>query len=170
MIDLAEKVQVVDKDDKVVGSATKPEIWKKGLMHRIVRVMVEDAKGRILLQKRSGNMKLYANCWDQSAGGHVDEGEPYEEAAKRELFEEIGVETDNMQEIGYYYREGTFKSRKLNCFNKVYKCVVSQTPKKLETEEVTAVQWFTIEEVKKLLSSKDAPVTDGLLQIISKYY
>lgn len=170
MIDIDEKVQVVDSDDKVIGSATKPEIWKKGLKHRIVRIIVEDPQGRILLQKRSAKMKLYPNCWDQSAAGHVDEGETYEEAARRELFEEIGIKNHDLEEIDHYYWEGSFEGRKLNRFNKVYKCRVSKTPKNLEKEEVTEVRWLTVEEVKRLVKENASQVSDGLVQIITKYY
>lgn len=46
-------------------------------------VIVEDSDGRILLQKRKDN-----HCWGY-AGGSVELDERVEEAAKRELFEEI---------------------------------------------------------------------------------
>lgn len=46
-------------------------------------VIVEDSDGRILLQKRKDN-----HCWGYS-GGSVELDERVEEAAKRELFEEI---------------------------------------------------------------------------------
>jgi isopentenyldiphosphate isomerase len=169
MVD-TEKIQVVDKDDKPTGGAAKPEVWKKGLVHRIVRIIVEDKKGRILLQKRSAKMQLYPSCWDQSAAGHVDEDESYETAAQRELFEELGINSNDLKEIGYYYWEGTFEWRKLNRFNKVYKVVVNNTPKNLGAGEVTEVKWFTAQEAKDLVKNHPDHVTDGLQQIMAKFY
>lgn len=42
------------------------EVWQKGL-HRIASVFVEDDQGRMLLQRRGPNVKVYPNCWDQAA-------------------------------------------------------------------------------------------------------
>lgn len=64
------------------------EVWQKGL-HRIASVFVEDDQGRMLLQRRGPNVKVYPNCWDQAAGGHVDEGFTYEQTAANELAEAL---------------------------------------------------------------------------------
>lgn len=60
-------VVVVDENDNEIGSAPLAEVWKKGLYHRIVSVFVQDDKGRMLLQKRGADAKIYPNCWDQAA-------------------------------------------------------------------------------------------------------
>jgi isopentenyldiphosphate isomerase len=44
-----EYLDVVDKDDHVIGRASKAEIYRKKLRHRIVHVLVFDRKGRMLL-------------------------------------------------------------------------------------------------------------------------
>lgn len=46
---------VVDEDDNVVGQASREDAYKKGLLHRIVHVLIFDKKGRMLLQLRSKN-------------------------------------------------------------------------------------------------------------------
>lgn len=166
-----ELIQIVDEHDQPISAATKPEAWKEGLIHRVVRILVEDKEGRLLLQKRSATMQLYPNCWDQSASGHVDAGEEYDVAAARELAEEVGLRDVPLQEIGYYFWEGNFEWRKLRRFNKVYKVVVpSSTNFTNEEAEVAKVQWFTQEELKDLVVNHKDQITDGLQQIYEKFY
>ncbi len=59
-------------------------------------VIVEDSKGRILLQKRRDN-----HCWGY-AGGSVELDEVVEEAAKRELFEETGLIAHTIELFGIF--------------------------------------------------------------------
>ena len=64
-------------------------------------VIVEDEKGRILLQLRSDN-----NCWGY-AGGSVEIDEEVEEAAKRELFEETGLIANKLSLFGVFSGKDT---------------------------------------------------------------
>jgi isopentenyl-diphosphate delta-isomerase type 1 len=82
---------VVDEHDAVVGRARRREVHANGLWHRAVHVLVFDAGGRVLLQKRSLAKDLSPGKWDSSCSGHLDAGEDYDTAAVRELGEEIGV-------------------------------------------------------------------------------
>lgn len=51
------------------------------------------AGARVLLGHRNPNRRDYPDCWDVP-GGHVEAGETYPVALRRELFEEVGVEID----------------------------------------------------------------------------
>ena len=86
-------VIVVDEHDQEIGLEMLSVVWDKGLYHRVARIMVEDAAGRVLLQRRSRNMKLYPGRWDNSAAGHVDEGMGYDSAARQEVAENWGFPT-----------------------------------------------------------------------------
>lgn len=86
-----EYFDVVDARDAVIGRASRREVHARGLWHRAVHVMVFDAAGRILLQRRSAHKDVAPRLWASSCSGHVDSGEEYDPAALRELGEEIGV-------------------------------------------------------------------------------
>ena len=164
-------VVIVDEQDNVVGAEMVDVAWKKGLYHRIVRIMVEDEQGRILLQKRTANMDLYPNCWDHSAAGHVDEGDGYEIAAKRELHEELGLGTAPLEEIATYRTNGEYRGRVLNRFNRLYRArVPADTQFQVEPDEVSEVRWFTLAEIRQLLAEHPEQCTDGLTQVIGEYY
>lgn len=163
-------ITIVNENDEPIGSATISEARRKGLIHRVVRIMVENKAGMILLQKRSRNMDAYPGCWDNSAAGHVDSDEDYLCAAKRELFEEIGIKTENLKEIGSYFSDDKYGDSEIKRFNKVYKLVSESKPAKLQKSEVETVEWFTLDQIKRYIKDHPDKVTDGLGYVISRYY
>ena len=88
---------IVDKDDNIIDYQPRSITHKKRLLHRTVAVIVFNDKGEVLLQKRSMNVDTQPGLYTLSATGHVSQGETYEEAAQRELLEEVGVETNNLK-------------------------------------------------------------------------
>lgn len=60
-------------------------------MHRFASVLLVDPRGWVLLQERDEHAVIDPERWGL-AGGHVEDGEPFETAAYRELAEETGIE------------------------------------------------------------------------------
>lgn len=89
--DPGELFDVVDENDRVVGQATRAEVHRKKLLHRAVHIFVSDARGNVVLQKRSLAKDTCPGLFSTSCAGHVDSGETYDAAARRELGEELGV-------------------------------------------------------------------------------
>ncbi len=87
-----EYFDVVDEDDNIIGRALRSECHgNPSLIHRTVHVVVFHSDGRILLQKRSPKKDIQPGKWDTAVGGHLEPGEDYESAARREMKEELGV-------------------------------------------------------------------------------
>ena len=82
---------VVDENDRVVGRATRAEVHRRRLLHRAVHIVVSDGRGNVVLQKRSLAKDTCPGLLSTSCAGHVDAGESYEQAARRELEEELGI-------------------------------------------------------------------------------
>lgn len=95
-----ELFDVVDEQDNVIGQATRSEVHAKGLMHRAVHILVFNKKYACLLQKRSMLKDRHPGVWDSSAAGHLDAGEDYESAARRELEEELGITDTRLIRVG----------------------------------------------------------------------
>ncbi|MDG6902309.1 MAG: NUDIX domain-containing protein [Nitrososphaerota archaeon] len=87
-----EVVDLVDDRDRVVGSATIERCLAEGLTHRAVAVLVVRSGGMLVLQQRSRRDLWHPGLWTISSTGHVKKGEGYLAAARRELFEELGIE------------------------------------------------------------------------------
>ena len=147
------------------------EAWAKGLYHRIVRIVVEDSDGRLLLQKRAPTKELYPDFWDSAASGHVDAGEDYETAAKRELKEELGVNVTVLEELERYRSNRETDGRKLNRFSITYRVIVPpNSPVTIDEKELAEARWFTIQEINQILDDNSAKITNGLRRVIERFY
>src|SRR5271163_326450 len=69
--------------------APRREVHARKLLHRAIHVLIHDAQGCLFLQRRSMGKDTFPGCWDSSCSGHVDAGEDYFTAARRELVEEF---------------------------------------------------------------------------------
>lgn len=86
-----ELVDLVDDADTVTGTATVRDCLEKSLLHRAVAVLVIRSSGEFLLQRRSKRDLWHPGLWTLSSTGHVKAGESYDQAARRELKEELGI-------------------------------------------------------------------------------
>ena len=90
--DREERFCIVDADDCVIGAESREYVHVNNLRHRAVHVLIFNLKGEVFLQKRSIWKDMHPGRWDSSTSGHVAPGESYEQAAHRELREEIGID------------------------------------------------------------------------------
>ncbi len=91
--DQSEQFIIVDVHDNIIGYKSRYECHhNKTLIHRTVGTAIFNSKGELLLLKRSRTKDLGAGLWDVCSAGHVNKNELYEQAAKRELFEELGID------------------------------------------------------------------------------
>lgn len=89
----SERFEIVDDEGRVIGTAWRRECHgNPALVHRTAHVVVRSADGRVLLQKRSATKDIQPGRWDTAVGGHLHLGEAYEQAARREMAEEIGID------------------------------------------------------------------------------
>jgi 16S rRNA (adenine1518-N6/adenine1519-N6)-dimethyltransferase len=86
-----ERFPVVDKDDRIRGYASRFEVHGNNLRHRAVHILIFSKAGDVYLQQRSRWKDRHPLKWDSSAAGHVTAGETYDETARRELKEELGI-------------------------------------------------------------------------------
>jgi isopentenyl-diphosphate Delta-isomerase len=85
-----ELLDVVDTKNRPLLVLPREEVHRQQLLHRSVLVLVFDGQNRLFLQKRSRTKEAYPSRWDVSASGHIRAGESREEAAIREVHEELG--------------------------------------------------------------------------------
>jgi len=87
----AERFPVVDKNDRLLGEASRADVHGDNLRHRAVHILIFNDAGEVYLQKRSRWKDRHPLLWDSSAAGHLCAGEGYDDAAQRELQEELGI-------------------------------------------------------------------------------
>lgn len=88
---MGELVERVDEQDRVIGVVDRAEAIEKKWLHRIATTVCRDPDGRILVHRRPENDSRFPGQYNWLVGGAAEVGESYEEAAARELAEEMGV-------------------------------------------------------------------------------
>jgi isopentenyldiphosphate isomerase len=86
-----ELVDVVDEHDRVVDVVPRARMRAERLLHRSVFIAVVHPDGRLLVHQRSPLKDIWPSWWDLAVGGVVGAGETYDDAARRELSEEVGI-------------------------------------------------------------------------------
>jgi 8-oxo-dGTP pyrophosphatase MutT (NUDIX family) len=86
-----EPVEIVDEDDRVVDVVPRRVMRERGLRHRCTYVFVLDVSSRLYVHRRTATKDVYPGFYDVTAGGVNAVGETYDDAAAREVEEELGV-------------------------------------------------------------------------------
>ncbi|HLC69492.1 MAG TPA: NUDIX domain-containing protein [Patescibacteria group bacterium] len=159
-----EMMDVVNDKDEVVGQVDKEDVYKKLLCHWIVHVLIFNDEGKLALQLRHPNLSFAPNHWSTTVGGHVQAGESYEDATKREMREEVGVETP----IEYFSKDSYHALGQPDKFIVCYRAKYNG-PFQMEPEAVVEVEFFTIEEIKSMIEQGEK-FHPELLFILKKYF
>jgi isopentenyl-diphosphate delta-isomerase len=96
-----DQVILVDASDNAIGTMEKMEAHRKGLLHRAFSVLLFNSGGKMLLQKRAKNKYHSAGLWTNTCCSHPLPGERTEDAAKRRLRQEMGI--DMQPELVYKF-------------------------------------------------------------------
>jgi isopentenyldiphosphate isomerase len=87
-----ELVERVDDRDDVIGRVvSREQAIREGWLHRVAVTVCRDERGRILVHRRSERVSRFPGLYEVEVGGAAQVGESYEQAAARELAEELGV-------------------------------------------------------------------------------
>ncbi|MFZ2965669.1 MAG: NUDIX domain-containing protein [Leuconostoc falkenbergense] len=106
--------------------------------------VIIEKDGKILLQNRADGLG-----WGIHAGG-IDPGETFEEAARRELLEEIGLIANYLGLFGAYSGEDSFltypNGDKIYFPTIIYVCRDFSGQLQAQKEEVSELRWFDVQE------------------------
>lgn len=99
-----EHVILVDTRDNIIGTMEKMEAHKKGELHRAFSILLFDDAGKMLLQKRSQNKYHSSGLWTNTCCSHPLPGESLEEATRRRLKEEMGIDLQPAFSFTFIYK------------------------------------------------------------------
>ena len=142
---IEEYLDIVDENDNVIGRDTRKAVHANYMIHRGIHIFVVNSKDQILIQKRSTNKDYYPGYYDISVGGQVSSGESYEETAKRELFEELGYQTETLEYIADYNAYSDRQREKRRIFTHQ-----DGGPFKPSSEEIESMEFMTVDEILNL--------------------
>lgn len=151
MKDEIEFFDIVNESDEVIGKIKENE--QKNIRPnqlRFINILIFNDENKILVPKRSSNRKIFPNCYDFSVGGHVNSGETYEQAAYRELEEELGIKNVELNKVAYF---NPYISES-NTFQTVYILNYDKAITNYDKDGIEDIFYFTKEEIKKLMNNK----------------
>lgn len=144
-----EAVAWIDEGDKVKSVVPRSLMRSRNLLHRAVYVLVWDASGRIFVHQRSFQKDLYPGFWDLCITGVPQLGESYEEAARRELQEEIGLADARTTELFSIRYQDAYT----NVLGRVYSCRTSASPV-IQDSEIVAGFFVDLGRLTELLATQ----------------
>ncbi len=141
---------IVDDRDEVIGQRPRSEVHRLGLRHRAVHILVCNRQGEVFLQKRSMSKDTHPGTWDSSAAGHLEAGEGYDEAAARELQEELGLSPGGL--LQYLFKLDASPATDEE-FLQVYR-IENEGPFTLQASEIVCGDWFSADKITQWIAER----------------
>ena len=139
-----EMFPLVDEEGNITGAATRGECHSGSKkLHPVVHLHVFNSSGEIFLQHRPEWKDIQPGRWDTSVGGHIDLGENVDQALRREVREELGIEDFEAEKIAQYVFESAREKELVFVHRTVYDGEI--TP---NSEELDGGRFWSIEEIK----------------------
>lgn len=153
--------EVVDESNNVIGTAKRSECHgNPSLIHRTAHVVVYHSDGRLLLQKRASNKDVQPGKWDTAVGGHLDPGEDFEQAARREMNEELGLAVDlPLTQLFDSKIRNDIESENVRVFKTIH-----DGPFKHHPDEIDEIKFWDICELRNATRQTPEIFTPNLLQ------
>ena len=121
--------------------------------HTCVDILVFNDRRELALQMRAANDKSFPGHWDFSAGGHVDLNEENQKAAKREIFEELGVSGQVIFISKEHFQYPSWDPSILREVNaSIYK-MFHNGPFKVDPKEVEKVVFLSLPAIQEMIDS-----------------
>ncbi len=139
---------VLDENGALTGKTALrgKGVLKSGEYHLVVHIWIMSSTGQFLIQRRADDKKLMPGEW-AATGGAAISGEDSFAAAKRELFEELGIKSDeqSLKKLERIKRRNSL----LDVWAIV--CDVHENELVLQPSEVAEAKWVTKEQLCQMI-------------------
>lgn len=160
-----EWLDLVNEHDEVIGAVTREDAYARGLTFRVINAFLINRAGQLWIPRRTAHKRLFPGCLDMSVGGHVERGETYEQAFRRETQEELNLNVDDLrwgQIASFGPRDG------LSAFMHVYE-LRRDDPPTFNPDDFSSAQWLTPAELIRRIEQGD-PAKGDLKRLVQLYY
>jgi 16S rRNA (adenine1518-N6/adenine1519-N6)-dimethyltransferase len=160
---MAEIIDIVDQNDKVIGTAPRKGIHNTDQLHRASHIFLINSEGQIWLELRAMHCDNYPGHYSSSAAGHISSGEDYLTGALREAEEELGIEGLKLQ----FKHKFTPTAESMNEFISFYTAKSDEVPKPCEDTE--RFDLLYPDEITAMIESKNSKVSKSFIRIFEWY-
>lgn len=162
-MDISEElVAVADDTGQVTGAVPRSRMRRDNLWHHATGVIVRNRLGLVYVHRRTTSKDVFPGMYDCCAGGVMLAGETPEDAAGRELAEELGISGVKLTPVS----AGTYADNVTRYHAHVFETTWDE-PMRHQVAEVDWGGWMTLEELKDRLADPDWPfVPDTRLLVV----
>jgi len=157
-----EIVTIVDEQNNLVSAVPRREMRARNLPHRSTYILVFNSRGALYVQKRTLTKDVFPGYYDVAAGGVVLAGESYEQGARRELEEEMGIRDVPLTWLFDFY----FADEHTRVWGGAFSCVYNGEIV-LQEEEVESGAFMPIEDI--LRRAETERFTPDGLYVLRRY-
>ena len=151
----------VQDNDVVLGELVDHRrAEEQNLTQACVYAAVFNSSGQIFIQHRAAAKRLYPDAKTISVSGHVDPGETFEQAVRREAEEELGIhlQPHTMRKLGFFTG--------LSHCGPVYAATSDQIPRPDPVEVDAAKSRFVeVSELRQMLKEPDQFTPSGIASL-----
>lgn len=162
-----EYLDLVDTDDEVIGYMLRSQVYAEGLSNfRVVNAFIVNREGKIWIPRRTSNKRVFPLCLDMSMGGHVESGETYEQAFRRETSEELNIDIDQIswRALGLV----TPHEHGISAFSMVYEMRLDEVPH-FNPDDYLEYFWLSPQELLDQLRAGEKS-KDDLPRLVKIFY
>jgi isopentenyl-diphosphate delta-isomerase len=168
VLERLERVILVDPQDRPLGDGHKLDVHREGQLHRAFSILIFNAQGELLLQRRAEGKYHFAGHWSNSCCGHPRPGETTYRAALRRLGEELGFQAPLTEDLQLVYRaadprSGLIEHEYLHVFRGRF--VGEPRP---DPDEVGAWRWMAPGAVRRALARRPGLFTPWFALLVEK--
>jgi isopentenyldiphosphate isomerase len=162
-----ERFDIYDKNRKLTGrTVERGQKLAEDEYHLVIHVSILNAQNELLIQQRQAFKTAWPDIWDLSVSGSAQAGEMSQEAAVREVLEELGLRID-LRGVAPYFMVNFD-----HAFHDQYILFqdVDLASLHLQESEVQAVKWASHEEVKAMVAAGTFfPYQEPILDMIFSF-
>lgn len=153
-----EMADIVDEADAVIGTATRSEVRARKLLHRGIVVLVRNSSGEVYVHRRTGTKDVFPGMYSMFVAGMVSAGDDYDDTARRELTEELGITGAPLRFISKHVLTGPENPHWVQAYE-----VIWDGPIRHQTSEIAWGTFMTIETLEQRIA--EWPFTPNALEL-----
>lgn len=157
-------IDVVDGENRVVGTSPRGSVLAAGSSFRTVHVLVVDEGGRVLLRELARTRTRHPGLWGSSVAAYLHHEETYAEGASRRLGEELGLELP-LADQGVVRMQDERSSKFVGLFLGAY----DSSPIRVDRRAFAAVRWWDVPELESSVHDDPSAFTPTFRAVFSRW-
>jgi isopentenyldiphosphate isomerase len=157
-------IDAVDGTDAAVSQISRRDVFKEHANFRVVHILVFNSKRDLLLQRLALTRPRHAGYWGSSVAGYLHSKEGYEEAAKRRISEELGINEAPLELIGKTVMDDEGSQKFMEVFT-----TVQEGPFDYDRRHIEEVEFLPIRVIRALEQSGMRKFTPTFIHVLNFY-